>query len=170
MTRSVRRVTVLACLILISACASLGGLGSVLQPPGFRAAEGRQAELRLIAPSRERPSGGALVRLWARVDNPNAVGITLTAVNGALSVDGRSAARVEFPLGLPLPAGRDTVIPMDIAIDPADLPGLVEATGRALLGAPVPYRLDGTMTVDAGLFQPSFGPLTLLEGDLRVRR
>lgn len=167
---TLRRNVQFVAVLLISSCASLGGLGA-LQPPRFAAADGRQAELRLLLPSAERPAGGAAVRLWARVENPNPLGLTLAAVAGGLSLDGRRAARVDFPLGLPLAAGQDTVVPLDVTLDARDLPGLAEVAAGALLGRSVPYRLDGTMSLDAGLLgRPEFGPLTLLEGSLRVQR
>ena len=42
---------------------------------------------------------------------------------------------------------------------------------RAATGGSVGYRLDGTMTLDAGLLgRPSFGPMTLLQGIIENRR
>ena len=79
-------------------------------------------------------------------------------------------AEVDLPLGLPLPAARDTVIPLDIRFG---LPALssLGALGEALLSrSAVSYRLDGTVAVDAGaLGEPTFGPRTWLTGDLVVR-
>lgn len=165
-----RRIAAVLGLFLLPACASLGALASI-QPPHIEAAQGRQAEVRLLPPSTQRPSGSAAVRLWARVENPNPLGLTLASLQGGLSLDGRRAARVDFPLGLPLQAGQDTIVPLDVEIDFRDLPGLADVAAGALLGGAVPYRLDGTMAVDAGVLgRPGFGPLTLLEGNLRVRR
>ena len=40
----------------------------------------------------------------------------------------------------------------------------------ALTGDPLGYRLEGSFSVDAGsLGSPRFGPLTLLNGSIRVR-
>jgi hypothetical protein len=143
----------------------------VIQPPRFSVASGSQAELRLVGPSAGRPLGGAAVRLWARVENPNALGISLRGVQGALALDGTKAADVDFPLGLPLLAGQDTVIPLDINISFSDLPGLADVAARLITRNSVNYRLDGTVTVNAGpLGNPSFGPSTLLDGSLSIRR
>ncbi|HEY0305192.1 MAG TPA: LEA type 2 family protein [Longimicrobiales bacterium] len=143
----------------------------MIQPPRFSVASGSQAELRLVGPSAGRPLGGAAVRLWARVENPNALGISLRAVQGALALDGTKAADVDFPLGLPLLAGQDTVIPLDINISFSDLPGLADVAARLITRNSVNYRLDGTVTVNAGpLGNPSFGPSTLLDGSLSIRR
>lgn len=156
--------------LLLTGCATLG-LGSIIEPPTFRAAENREPILRLLAPSADLPSGGAGIRLWARVGNPNRFGIDLAGLDGELFLEGTRAAGVSFPLGVPLLAGQDTVIPLDISVGFGDIPRLAELAQQALFGGSLGYRLEGTVTVDAGsLGQPSFGPNTLLQGDLRVTR
>ena len=163
-------VATLGCAVVLGACAGIG-LGDVLQPPRFSVAEGRQAELRLLAPSSSRPIGGAAIRLWARVHNPNSLGLSLTKLEGTLALEGTKAADVDFPLGVPLLAGQDTVIPLDINISFSDLPGLADVATRLLTRSSVGYQLDGTIGVNAGpLGQPRFGPTTLLNGTLSIRR
>jgi hypothetical protein len=171
MTKMVTRTALAAILAAgLTGCAGMG-LQSVLQAPTFAVDESQQAQLRLLPPSPGRPAGGAAVRLYARVGNPNAIGLTLTRLAGQLQLEGRNAARVDFPLGVALQAGGETMVPIEIAIDFNDLPGLVDVAGRALTGQPVGYALDGTVGVDAGLLgQPSFGPMQLLSGNLRVTR
>lgn len=167
-TRTVRRLAIAVALVLAPACATLG---NVLQPLGFRVAEGQQAQLRLVGPRAGQPLGGASLRLFARVSNPNPLGLTLSRIDGGLLLEGRQAARVDFPLGLPLRAGQDTVIPMDIGISFSDLPGLADLAQRAFRGESMNYQLDGTFSLDAGpLGQPSFGPSTLLRGEARIFR
>jgi hypothetical protein len=154
----------------LNGCAALG-MGGVVQPPRISVAEGREAELRLVPPSAARPLGGAQLRIWARVENPNAFGLTLAALRGNLFLEAAQAADVDFPLGMPLSAGGDTVIPIDLNISFGDMPGLVDAAQRILTQNRVAYRLDGTVTVDAAPFgQPSFGPRTWLQGESRVIR
>lgn len=156
--------------LLLNGCAALG-LGAVIQPPSFHAVEGREAELRLAPPTAARPLGGATLILWTRVENPNAFGLTLAALRGNLFLEGAQAANVDFPLGLPLQARGETVIPIELSFSFADMPGLVDAAQRILTQNRVAYRLDGTLSVDAGAFgQPSFGPTTWLRGDTRVLR
>jgi len=154
---------------VLVACASLGAL---VQPPIFSTSDAQQpAELRVLGPSTSRPMGGASLRIWARVENPNAFGLTLAALSGNLFLEGTRAADVNFPLGLPLPAGRDTIIPLDITISFADLPGLVDVGRRIVTQNRVAYRLDGTVKVDAAPFgEPSFGPQTWLRGETRILR
>jgi hypothetical protein len=165
-----RNVAVLAAALSLAGCAGLG-LGDVIQAPQFSVAQGRQAELRLAGPSIQNPLGGATIRVWANVKNPNPLGIALTALDGFLSLEGTRAANVSFPLGLPLLANQDTVIPLDLTVRFSDLPGLADVASRLLTRSNVGYQLDGTVTVDAGVLgQPKFGPSTLLRGDLVVRR
>lgn len=158
-------------LLLVLAASGCATLGQGLLPPRFEVAQDREGELRLLLPTPTRPMGGASVRIWARVQNPNPFGLTLSAVDGNLILEERQAALVDFPLGLPLGAAQDTVIPLDIGIDFADVPALRDVLTRALVGSPVAYRLDGRMTVEAGVLgRPIFGPMTLLEGEVQTRR
>jgi hypothetical protein len=152
--------------LLLQACASLsslGNLGGLIQPPRFEQVPDQPAEIRLVGMT------GAGVRLWTRVSNPNPFGLRLGTLKGTLFLEDTRAADADFPLGLPLAAGGDSVIPIDISISFADLPGLSGVARRVLARQPLPYRLDGTIGVDAGrLGQPLFGPMTLLRGEAVV--
>jgi late embryogenesis abundant protein len=155
----------------MAGCASLGNLTRVIQPPRFEQAEGQPAQLRLMAPSRTMPLGGAGVRIWLRVRNPNPFGFTLSTVDATLDLQGRRAAEGEFPVGLPLSANGDSVVPLDLAISFDDAPGLAGALRQLAVGGTVPYELSGTVGVDAGrLGTPTFGPMLLTDGNLRVVR
>jgi hypothetical protein len=169
MTRSTYRALPLLALALItSGCAALA---AAIQPPSFRVDGAQQAQLRLLPPGPGRPTGGAAVRLFARVGNPNPVGITLSTLAGNLELEGRGAARVDFPLGVPLAAGGEVVIPIEVSVNFADIPGLGTTLLGAITGRPVRYRLVGTVGVDAGVLgQPTFGPMALLDGEVRVTR
>ena len=174
MTFSRARIAVVAVAMSASlGCATLNSLGSLVgvRPPRFESAPGRSAEFRLVGPSRNRPYGGASMRLWARVENPNPFGVTLSTVYGRLLLDGTEAADVDLPLGLPLVSGEAQVIPLNISVGFENIPRLASVLADAGSGSPLGYRLEGTIGVDAGrLGQPTFGPLTLLEGDVSVRR
>lgn len=149
-------------------CATLNQL---VQPPQFSVAQGRDTQLRLLGPSTSRPLGGASLRIWARVQNPNAFGLTLAALRGNIFLENEQAGEVDFPLGLPLTASGDTIIPLDVNISFADVPDLIDVVQRMVSRNSVEYRLDGTVTVDAAPFgQPSFGPSTWLRGESRIIR
>jgi LEA14-like dessication related protein len=156
----------IACLLAmtLAGCAQLNQLGGIVQPPRFERVPDQPAEIRLLGTS------GAGVRLWARVSNPNPFGVTLASLKGTLYLEETRAADADFPLGLPLGAGADDIVPIDISISFADLPGLGGAGRRILARQPVAYRLDGTIGVQAGrLGTPVFGPMTLLRGETGSR-
>jgi hypothetical protein len=166
-----RRLGVALSALVLAGNAGCAMLGQVVLPPRFSTVADREEEIRFLAPSAQRPAGGVSIRLWARVENPNSVGLTLTRMAGNLFLEGARAAQVDFPLGVPLLAAGDTIIPLDVNLSFADVPGLADAFGAILTRNRVGYRLDGTLAVDAGLLgQPSFGPSTWLQGDARVFR
>lgn len=151
----------------ILGCASLG-LDGPLRPPSFEEAEDRASELHLLPPTTDRPMGAAAIRLWARVENPNPVSLTLSEIEGRLFL-GDAGVDVDLPLGLPLVAEADTVIPIDVSVGLGEVPRLAETALGALSTGSLGYRLRGTVGIDAGLLgRPRFGPFTLLEGTLEV--
>jgi hypothetical protein len=166
----VRGAVVAAAVLGLCACATLGALGLGLRPLRFEAARDRPAELRLGGGRLGLPDAATL-RLWAHVENPNTFGLTLAAIEGAVYLEDTHAASVDFPLGLPLEPGLGQDIPLDISLSFRDLPSLGGVIARAVSGQPLAYRLDGRFTVDAGaLGTPSFGPSTLLRGEVRPLR
>jgi hypothetical protein len=170
--RSRRTLSVLAATCTLAGCAAASTLlRDVLRPPVFEAAGNRPAEFRLLGPSAQRPLGGASIRLYAHVRNPNPLGITLSQLAGSLFLEGTQAAQVNFPLGMPLKAQGDAIVPLDISLNFSDVPALATVAQRALTGRPLAYRLNGTVAVDAGpLGRPTFGPMNLLEGSVRPFR
>ena len=154
-------------LFLLQGCAgldSLSSLGALVQPPRFEQVPDQPAEVRLQG------LNGAGVRLWTKVTNPNPFGFRLGTLKGTLYLEDSRAADADFPLGLSLAAGGESVIPIDISISFSDLPGLSNVARRILARQAVPYRLEGTVGVDAGrLGQPVFGPMTLIRGETAVR-
>jgi len=153
--------------LLMAGCAAVTSLGQLIQPPRFEQAE-QPAEIRLMGPSLSHPAGGAGVTLWIRATNPNPFGFTLSTLDTTLLLEGQHAATGNFPLGLPLGAAQETVIPIDLTISFTDLPGLANVLRRAVSGQAVNFQLDGTVGIDAGRFgQPTFGPMQLARGEIR---
>jgi hypothetical protein len=164
-----RIIVLLAVIVAHAGCASLEGLRQFIRPPRFEEAQ-QPAEVRLSGPAVGLPLGGAVIRLWVKVSNPNPFGFTLGTLDGTLYLERTRAASARFPLGLPLQPGGESVIPLDVTISFSDLPGLGDAVRRATRGEALEYQLDGTIGVDAGrLGQPVFGPMTLLSGDIGTR-
>lgn len=153
---------------LLPSCATLEGLRNLVQAPRFTEARDQPVEVRIEPPSVGRPFGGAMIRLWTEVTNPNPFGLTLGTLDGTLFLEGGRAASAAFPLGLPLRPGEQSVVPLDLSISFADVPGLADVVRRAARRETIAYRLEGTIGVDAGrLGQPVFGPMTLVRGDFR---
>jgi late embryogenesis abundant protein len=151
-----------------TACAGLEALRPLVQAPKFEQAPGRDAEIRLLGPSASHPLGGAGVRIYTEVTNPNTFALTLGTLRGTLHIEGSRAADVDFPLGLPLRPSEQTLVPIDLTVSFSDLPGLASVIRRAVDRQPLEYELEGTIGVDAGrLGQPTFGPMTILRGELR---
>ena len=156
--------------VLWGACASIS-LPTAVAPPEISAVEDRDSEVRILPPRGGQSLGGATVRLWSRIENPNAFGISLTTITGDLFLGDDGSVEVDFPLGLPLAALADTVVPLDVSIGFEDVPSLGRTLVAALVDGELPYRLEATIGVDAGLLgQPTFGPLTALSGTVRVTR
>jgi late embryogenesis abundant protein len=155
---------------LFVGCATLQQLSALVQAPRFEQAPDRDPEIRLVGPGSGMPIGGAAIRLWTRVTNPNAFSLTLGTLKGTLYLEDSRAADADFPLGLPLNGGGETIVPIDLSVSFASIPGLADSIRRAINRQPLPYHLDGTVGVDAGrLGQPIFGPMTLLRGEIGPR-
>lgn len=168
-TSSAALPLVAASLFLLSGCAGLAtALG--VSAPTFELAEGRSSHVSLELPTFSSPRGTAVVTLWTRVQNPNGFGFTLSTLRGELSLENRDMADVDLPLGLPLSARGDTVIPLQIRFPIPDLDELGSLGDALLTRRSVAYGLDGTVGVDAGEFgEPTFGPRTWLSGEIDVR-
>jgi LEA14-like dessication related protein len=143
-------------------CSALEGLRSLIEPPQFEQDDQQPSQIRLNGTT------GASVRIWARVSNPNAFGLTLGTLRGTLHLEGSRAAAVDFPFGLPLPARGEEVVPIDISVNFRDLPSVGQAITRALSRQPIEYEIEGMIGVSAGGFgEQTLGPMTVLRGELR---
>lgn len=165
----IRTLAAIAILLVAQACATMGQLGRLIQPVHFEAADERGTEIRLVGPRSGQPLGGAAVRIWTRVRNPNPFGLTLNTLRATLMLEDTRAADGEFPLGLPLQAGQDSVVPLDLSISFSDVPALATMFKRSSLSQPLRYRVEGSFGVEVGNFgSPTFGPMTLFAGEVRA--
>src|SRR5687767_13604649 len=150
---------VVALVASTSGCATLQGLQAFIQPPRFEQDQNSRSEIRLNG------FNGAAVRIWTRVENPNSFGITLGTLQGTLHLEGSRAATVDFPLGLPLQARSEEIVPIDISVDFRDVPGLGQAITRAVARQPIEFEIEGTVGISAGrLGMQTLGPMTWLRG------
>lgn len=160
-----RPLAVLSLSAVVAGCATLGQFSAFVQPPRFEEARDHSIEFRVVPPSAGRVLGGANIRLWTKVTNPNPFGFTLARLSGTLFLDDARATTADFPLGLPLSAGGEAVIPIDVSVDFSELPQLAAVARQAFARQRIDYRFDGTIGVDAGrLGTPVFGPLTFVRG------
>ena len=161
----------LLCATMGAGCATLGQLSAFVRAPQFQEAPDQPAEIRLLPPSQSNGLGGAGLRVWTKVTNPNPFGFTLARLEGTLFLDDVRAATADFPLGLPLGPRGDAVVPIDLSIDFSDLPQLTSVMRQLLARQSVAYRLEGTVGVNAGtLGTPVFGPMTIVKGDAKPPR
>lgn len=164
------RTPVLILVVCCASCATFGEFKGLIQPPRFSQSDQHRPELRVLRPSSDLPLGGLGVRLWAKVSNPNPFGFTLQTLTGTLFLEGTRGATADFPLGLALQAGQESEVPLDLSVNPSDLTSLADVARRATQAQPIAYRFEGTVGVDAGrLGQPTFGPMTLMTGELTAR-
>src|SRR5262245_66603070 len=120
----------ISAIITSAACAGLGGLQQIIRPPRFEQAAGQRAEIRLLGPSARSPLGGAGVRIWLQVTNPNPFGFTLSTIDADLMLEGNQAATGNFPLGLHLTAGQETVGQLDLSVRLGGVTALRRSVGR----------------------------------------
>ena len=143
-------------------CTALQSLQAFIQPPRFEQDTQNRSEIRL------RGTTGAAVRIWTRVSNPNAFGLTLGTLRGTLHLEGSRAATIDFPFGLSLQPQSEDTVPIDLSIDFRDVPGLGQAITRAIARQPIAFEIEGTIGVSAGrLGMQTLGPMTWLRGELQ---
>ena len=131
----------------------------LVYPPVVGVEKIRLTSLALPMPGRSAEAG---VQLELRIENPNALPVRLTQIEGALILDGQEVGRVTVP-DLRLPAQGETrqvaQLTLPVTLNTATL-FLDIARGQE-----VSYRLDGSLTADFGpLGQQRFGPFTLSQG------
>ena len=135
-SRPARLLLVVFCTCVMAACASLGELARMIQLPRFADAAERGDEVRLLAPSRDRPLGGAALRVWARVSNPNPFGLTLSTLRADLprladAIRGAASGRplaysVNGTIGVDAgPLGRPTFGPMHLFGGEVNVRGMI---------------------------------------------
>ncbi|HEX6162904.1 MAG TPA: LEA type 2 family protein [Vicinamibacterales bacterium] len=161
-SRAVKAVVLAAIVSSSLGCTALQQLQSFIQPPRFEQDDQTRSEIRL------RGVNGAAVRIWTRVTNPNAFGVTLGTLQGTLHLEGSRAATVDFPFGLPLPARSEEIVPIDISVDFRDVPGLGQAITRAVSRQPIAFEIEGTIGISTGTFgEQRLGPMTWLRGEIQ---
>jgi hypothetical protein len=137
------------------------GSGEV-RPPRFKLTDDHPSAIHFRMPLK--PSGGADIRLWIKVLNPNPFAITLEKLETRLILAGYRAAYGNVLMDLSIDAGQSSVVSLNLSFSSADL-----MLNPAVVGPTVNYRLNGVVWIDAGKFgRPMFGPIAILSGELPV--
>lgn len=117
MGRSARRALAVGSLMATAlGTGACWGLARVLgvEAPRLETAPERESVLTLDAASLLTGRPRATLRIWTRITNPNDFALTLSTLRGSVFLEDNEMAEVDLPLGLPLLAARDTVIPIDV--------------------------------------------------------
>jgi len=156
-------LALLAAALLVYGCASIDGAAGMVQAPRVRPSAGHTAEVAFAG------GGQGTLHAWARVRNPNGYAVTLSKIHGPLYINESKAGVVDLEANIKMKAREEKTVPLDLAFGKGEKDEKAAAASGPS-GSMLPYRLDGVLTVTAGdHLVPTFGPLTLLEGQARVR-
>lgn len=138
---------------------------SVVSPPSFSLVSDASGLVRLEPPGVG--TGAAVIRLELEAHNPNPFGLQLAGVDGDLFLADQRVAASRFARGVSLPPGGTARLALDVEAPLAEAPHLLGQMARLVAGEAVPYRLDGTVAVDAFGTTQRFPSVTVARGELR---
>jgi hypothetical protein len=107
----------------------------------------------------------AVLGLKLKITNPNPFGVNIARVQGKLYLDDGESGGVEIP-GLNInPTGTSRVeTQISIPLNEGNLNRFI----KVVQGKSVTYRVDGTLTLEAGVLgKPVLGPYTVFQGVIR---
>ena len=126
--------------LALAGCAeTLKMIGAPLEKPRlvFQGWEPRELDLE-----------GATIALKWRVENPNAVGLKVAALDYRLELDGRQAVTGSASGGLSLPARGAAPLELPVRVRYADVKGIVDAFAAK---DGIAWRVSGSVGVDTGM-------------------
>lgn len=148
-------------LLLLSACVPSA---NVLTVPSFELAPERSGFVRIDPPGVG--DGSAHFRLALTVTNPNAVGVNLAGLDGALYLRNVRAASVTFRGGVEVPARGAAPLLLDVRVPLGAAPELLDTIAGYIGGAATPFRLDAAVTIDVFGAPQRFPEFTLVRSEL----
>lgn len=160
-----RRLPLLLTVVLVGAV--LGACvptANVLAVPTFTFDAGKSGFVRIDPPGVG--EGSALFRLALDVKNPNAIGIKLAGLDGALFLRNTRAATATFRGGIDVPAGGTAPLILDVKVPLGAAPALLDTIATYIGGAATPFRLDAAVTIDVFGAPQRFPDFTLVRGEL----
>jgi hypothetical protein len=163
--RMARRLPLLITLAVLGAL--LGACvptANVLSVPTFSLDASQSGFVRIDPPGVG--EGAALFRLALEVKNPNAIGVKLAGLDGALFLRNARAATATFRGGIDVPAGGSAPLILDVKVPLGAAPALLDTIATYISGAATPFRLDAAVTIDVFGAPQRFPEFTLVRGEL----
>lgn len=146
--------------LLVSCAPATQGFSS----PTFRLLQEGSGLIRLNPPGVG--DGTATFRLVVEVSNPNPFGLQIAGIDGDLFLNGRRAASGTSPSGFVLASRGVSLQTFEIAVPLRETTALLEVLARLLIGDPVAYRFDGSITLTVFGVSQRLPTVTLVEGTL----
>ncbi len=167
--RAIRRPLLgLAVVLLGAVLGACVPTANVLSVPTFTLDAANSGFVRIDPPGVG--EGAALFRMTLQVRNPNAIGIKLAGLDGALFLRNTRAATVTFRGGVDVPAGGSGSLVLDVKVPLGAAPALLDVIANYVSGATTPYRLDAAVTIDVFGAPQRFPDFTLVSGELGALR
>src|SRR5690606_38399195 len=129
--------------VMLSACVPTA---NVLSVPTFTLDAAQSGFVRIDPPGIG--EGADLFRLTLTVRNPNAIGVRLAGLDGALLLRNTRAATATCRGGIDVPAGGSASLTLDVKVPLGAAPELLDTIATYFGGAATPYRLDAAVTID----------------------
>jgi LEA14-like dessication related protein len=89
-------------------------------------------------------AGGLAMRIDILIYNPNSYDLIVQSVSAHVTAQGRDLGTVEHAHQVPLPAGQNVPVVVDVTVPWGDLPSLA---ATAILSAGIPYHVRGRVLV-----------------------
>lgn len=160
-------LSTLALLLMLTACApaSQRATGPVL-PPVFEVLPARTSFNKFNP-----PGAGSAIRftIGTRVRNPNDFPVTLERVEFELFFGETSVLEARRNPELSLAAGATESLDFEVRVPLGNDVALIRRVGQALLGVPLPFRLEGAVSLKTPDREQRLGPYILTEGTALAR-
>ncbi len=147
---------------LLVAC--VPGAAPVLGAPTFRLLNEGSGALRFDLAA----GGPTLTTRWRlEVANPNPIGLRLAGLEGSLALADALDVDLRFVGGVDLPARGVAELALDVSVPVSDAAAVIAVARALVAGAPVAYRIDAAVAIEAFGVPTRFPRTTLVAGEVR---